>query len=124
MALLRRLPRAVLVFAGAAVGTAGRVAVAVVVSHPAVGTLLVNLAGSVGLGVLVGLRRRRRGREAVVVSFAAIGLLGAFTTFGGFVRDLAALAAEGSPWGVGYLGASLVGGLVGAAVGRRLGAVT
>ena len=107
-------------------GTAARAAVGVAL--PASGglpwaTLLVNLTGSLLLGVVVGGARvsPRWERYRLLVG---TGIAGAFTTFSTFAVELHPAVGSGRGLAaVGYGAASIAGGLVaalvGAAVGRR-----
>jgi CrcB protein len=92
-----------------------------------VGTLAVNVAGSLALGLLAGV-----GPPAATV--AGTGLLGAFTTFSTFAADAVALAEGGGADGDGgagrptggrtraaaYVAVTLVAGVAAAGAGRAL----
>ncbi|MEZ5175521.1 MAG: CrcB family protein [Acidimicrobiia bacterium] len=86
-------------------------------------TLAVNLAGS----LLVGFYLARRQRAVIAewsLRFWAIGVLGSFTTFSMFsVEVFGLLDMDATVVAVGYVGASLLGGVAAALVGRRLGTV-
>jgi CrcB protein len=85
------------------------------------GTLLINVSGSLVLGVLAGLAAHH-GVSARVVTVAGTGLLGAYTTFSTFSFDTVALAETGRMRAAATnLGASLVLGLGAAAVGLVVG---
>ncbi len=85
------------------------------------GTLLINVSGSLVLGVLAGLAAHN-GVSAQVVTVAGTGLLGAYTTFSTFSFDTVALAEAGRiRAAAANLGASLVLGLGAAAVGLVVG---
>lgn len=86
-----------------------------------VATLVVNLVGSLLLGLYLGSRRR-----AVVarpsLEFWAIGALGSFTTFSTFSVEVIHLLDAGAAVAAGaYVVASTVGGLVAVLLGDRLG---
>ncbi|CAN5251460.1 N/A [soil metagenome] len=85
-------------------------------------TLLVNLVGSLVLGLLVA-RLWPVAPEWMRAGLGA-GLLGSFTTFSAVIASLFTLTRAGVG-GVGllYLAISLIGGLALAAVGLRLGRV-
>lgn len=53
---------------------------------PAVGTGVVNVAGSLALGILVGWYSNRGGGEAIRLVFGT-GLLGGFTTFSAWMAE-------------------------------------
>jgi fluoride exporter len=117
-----RWQRRVLVLIGGAFGSLGRAAVTDWVpaggGWPA-GTLLVNLTGSFLLGVLSASTGRRR---RLVIPLLGVGLLGAYTTFGTFAYEVWAMAVGHRWWvAVGYVVASVAGGLVAAVLGMRLG---
>jgi CrcB protein len=78
-------------------------------------TLLVNLAGAFTLGVVVMYGRRHW--SGVTVAGIGVGVLGAFTTFSTLAGETWVLLDE-QRWAatVGYVAASLIGG-VGAAIG-------
>ncbi len=89
-------------------------------------TLLVNVVGSLALGVLAGWMERRPAAPWWLRPLLAVGVLGGFTTFSTYVLDARGLLAGGH----GDVGAlALVGGVlagagavvVGLAVGRRAG---
>lgn len=77
-------------------------------------TMLVNIAGSLAMGLLVGwLARRSSGSSAEIRLFLATGLLGGFTTFSAFSLDFAVLwernaIAQAGLYVVGSVGLSLV----------------
>ncbi|HHG89163.1 MAG TPA: fluoride efflux transporter CrcB [Devosia sp.] len=90
-----------LVGAGGALGAMGRYGVGVLVGRMGVtgfpfATLIVNIAGSLAMGLLVGLLAKLLPtwqNEARL--FVAVGLLGGFTTFSAFSLDAIALLERG-----------------------------
>ena len=81
------------------------------------GTFFVNVAGSFALGfLLLAMERLSLGEE--VRRFAAIGVLGAFTTFSAFSFDVAMLLREGE-WlrAGGYAAGSVVVGVTALVLG-------
>jgi CrcB protein len=81
----------------------------------------VNLAGCLLMGALVGAIARDRRRERWR-PFAAVGVLGGFTTMSAFAAEVRDLAAGGSPaLGLGYAAASVLLGLGAVLLGVRLG---
>lgn len=117
------------VFLGGALGTVARYLLA---AHHAAGpgsfpwvTLVVNLTGSLAVGFLVPLTEHIADRAAVVRPLLLIGFLGGWTTYSTMAVDVTLLAEQGHiAAGLGYLAATVVGGLTlvvaGHAVGRRL----
>ena len=109
-------------------GAAGSVARASVTSNVAsvrgwpLGTLAVNLAGSLLLGWLLARLGRSAQPLTYTVPLLAIGLLGAFTTFGTFAFEVWTLAVA-DHWflAVGYITVSIGLGLPCAVAGARIG---
>lgn len=86
------------------------------------GTLLVNLVGSLAIGLLYVLLVERHGVPAEWRALLLTGLLGGFTTFSAFALESASLWQAGSG-GVAlvYMLASLAGCVAGAALALTLG---
>ena len=78
------------------------------------GTLLVNVAGSLILGLLAG-------TSAPVPVVVGVGGLGAFTTFSTFAADTLDLAADRPVRAVGHVLTTVVLGVTAAAAGLALG---
>lgn len=73
------------------------------------GTMFVNIAGSLAMGILIAVLARRSGMSAEVRLFLATGLLGGFTTFSAFSLDVAVLWERGeAASAAGYVAASVV----------------
>jgi fluoride exporter len=120
---------AVLVGLGAAVGAPSRYLVDRVVQartsaggvrYP-LGTLLINLSGSLVLGLLIGLASGH-GVSAEVLAAVGTGWCGAYTTYSTFAYETIQLTHDG--YGVraaGYVLVSIMGGLALAALGYTLG---
>jgi CrcB protein len=73
------------------------------------GTVFVNIAGSLAMGLLAGWLARRTGGSSMEMRlFLATGILGGFTTFSAFSLDLAVLWQRGA---------------IGAAAGYAIGSV-
>ena len=87
------------------------------------GTLVVNLAGSLVIGVLLGLATDRGALAAPARMFLVTGLLGGFTTFSAFSWEALALLRAGHASAAGgYVAGSVLGGLLAAAAGWLLAA--
>ncbi len=83
-------------------------------------TFGVNVVGSALLGGFVASREGET-RESSMVGFVAVGLLGSFTTFSAFTREVEHMLEVSMPLhALGYVSASLVGGVLAAAGGHRL----
>lgn len=112
---------------GAAVGAPSRYLVdrAVQARHDSLvpwGTMLVNVVGSLVLGVLVGLATGRDVPDAVVLTLGT-GLCGALTTYSTFGYETFRLVEDGARlYAVLNAGLSLLAGLGAAAAGYALGA--
>lgn len=86
-----------------------------------VGTLVVNVAGSLALGVVAAIADASVASE-VLRSALAIGFLGAFTTFSTFSLEAVRLLQDGEPArAVGYVAASVVLALLAVWAGLELG---
>ena len=85
------MKQALIVFLGGGLGSALRYGVskmlnAVVPSFP-FGTMIVNIIGSLVIGVLLGLSMKENGVEENTLLFLAVGLCGGFTTFSAFAYE-------------------------------------
>ena len=90
-----------LVAAGGAIGSVARYGAGVLVgkawssSFP-LGTMLINIAGSLAMGVFIGyLARTVPAWQADARLFVAVGVLGGFTTFSSFSLDAIAMFERG-----------------------------
>lgn len=120
------LLRLAAVFLGGIVGTGLRWALDVVFASQnegfPVSTLLVNVVGSLALGVLVGGIRMRAGVPGWVGAGLGTGVLGSFTTFSALASALVVQTASEQYFIAGiYLIASLLLGLGAALLGLRIG---
>ena len=120
---------ALLVALGGALGSVLRWAVAIGVARATReptfpwGTLVVKLAGSLVIGVLLGLAADRGALAAPARLFLVTGLLGGFTTFSAFSWEALALLRAGHASAAGgYVAGSVLGGLLAAAAGWLLAA--
>ncbi len=83
-------------------------------------TLLVNLTGCLLMGLLLGALAARDPEPAWARPFLAVGVLGGFTTFSAFAVEVVDLADAGAlATALGYLLASVVGGVLAVAAGIR-----
>ncbi len=90
------------------------------------GTLVINVAGSLLLGLLVGWQTLGSGRDTAhtLASVAGTGFCGGFTTFStAHVESFRLWFTEGWSRGVGYAVLTLVGSVAGAALGLSLGSL-
>lgn len=86
------------------------------------GTLAVNIAGSLAMGLFVELLARRFGGSAELRLFVATGILGGFTTFSAFSLDVAVLYERGAVAQAAlYVAASLLVAVTALFVGMWLG---
>jgi CrcB protein len=113
-----------LVAIGGALGSMARYGTGVLVgkvwsaSFP-LGTMLINIAGSLAMGLLVGLLARTTPSwQSEARLFVAVGVLGGFTTFSSFSLDAIAMIERGE-WALAalYVVGSVLIGLVGLYVG-------
>ena len=115
-----------IVFAGAGVGGAMRHGVNLASERLfgaglPYGTLIVNVAGSLLMGLLAGYFFGRNPADQAVWAFLGAGLLGGFTTFSAFSFDMFAMIERGQ-WAPAafYALVSVIGALALFALGFRL----
>lgn len=73
------------------------------------GTLMVNIFGSLLMGLFIGLVAKYQATHQALHLFVAIGLLGGFTTFSSFSLDVVSLAQRGEMTGAAlYAAGSMV----------------
>jgi CrcB protein len=114
------------VAAGGALGSLGRYAVGLALPHvPADfpwATFLVNVTGSMAMGLLVAWVLSMADPHPWLRPFLGVGVLGGWTTFSSFALDVHALtAANHAGLAVGYVLSSFVVGLIGVGLGIGLG---
>ena len=119
-----REPLAVLV--GGTLGTALRLAIDGALPHGdaefALGTLLINVAGSFVLGLLAASLWVRPSTPAWLRAGLGVGVLGAFTTFSAVAVSVVAMARDGGGMlALAYLAASFALGLAAALAGLLAG---
>lgn len=109
-----------IVFLGAGIGGAARHGVNVAASRLLgfglpYGTLAVNIAGSLIMGLLIGWFSHKADPGQSWRLFLTTGLLGGFTTFSAFSLDVALLYERGQLWAAGFYAATsfalAIGGL-------------
>ena len=106
-----------LVAAGGALGAAARYGTVVAVGRLAGfgfpwGTMAVNLAGSLVLGLLIGALAHGLHLSQEARGLIVVGFLGAFTTFSTFSLDTVTLLERGHWWpAFGYVAGSVVAGI-------------
>jgi fluoride exporter len=115
------------VLAGGLLGSAARIGISdllpVTPGRLPVATLTVNLAGSLLLGFYLA-RREQTVTARLSLQFWGIGVFGSFTTFSAFSIEVVHLLDQGrAATAVGYIAGSMVGGLILALAGQRLGSV-
>lgn len=107
--------------AGGAFGASLRYAFLALVQGGALGIFLLNVAGSLALGLFVA---SGEGRPEFLTVFLGTGLLGALTTFSTFSGDAVRLFVANPAQSALYVGASVALGiaafLIGLALGRAL----
>ncbi|WP_311259960.1 CrcB family protein [Microbacterium sp. WCS2018Hpa-9] len=109
-----------LVFAGGGIGTAARLAVGLGMPDAGglpIGTLAVNVLGSLLIGILAARLPRTTGLRV----FLGTGVLGGFTTYSAFMTGAVGLWSAAPLVAFAYAAGSLVLGLAAAAWGLRLG---
>lgn len=85
------------------------------------GTFIVNVGGSLAIGVVIGVGSGSPWFEAGGRTFLVAGLLGAFTTFSAFSADALRLWATGRlGWAAAYVLGSVALSLAAAFIGYRL----
>ena len=115
-----------LVAAGGAVGASARHLVAQAGARAfgggfPLGTLVINVVGCFLMGALIGVFDARGGGREGLRLFLAAGVLGGFTTFSAFSADFLELWERGEAiTALGYVGASVILSLAGAAAGLWL----
>jgi CrcB protein len=117
------------VFVGGAIGTVSRFVLdsfhPTPPGHFPYATLIINLSGSLAIGLLIPVVEALYARLPLARPFLVVGILGGWTTFSTLVVDADLLVRSGNLLvALGYLVATLIGGvalvMVGDAAGERL----
>ncbi len=83
-------------------------------------TLLVNLSGCLLLGALLAALAHRSPEPSWARPFLGVGVLGGYTTYSTFAVEVVDLVDDGAvALAIGYLLASVVGGILAVALGAR-----
>ena len=121
------MPNLLYVMAGGAIGAGlrfevGRLALRQLGPGFPWGTLIVNLAGGLAMGLVAGLGARAAGVSEGARLFLAVGVLGGFTTFSAFSLELLTMIERGElVVALLYAAGSVVAGLALAAAGFTIG---
>jgi len=84
------------------------------------GTLIINIAGGLFMGLLVGVLTARGGSEPLRL-LLGVGVLGGFTTFSAFSLDVVTLMERGmAPAAIGYALASVLISVTALYIGKTL----
>ncbi len=114
-----------LVGLGGALGAMARYGIGTAVPAPANGfplaTALINIAGSLAMGVLIGVLAKTTPQyQNEIRLFVAVGIFGGFTTFSSFSLDAITLIERGDfPLATAYIVGSVVLSLAGLYVGLQ-----
>ena len=112
-----------IIFVGAGIGGAIRHGVNVAAARLLglgfpFGTLIVNVVGSLAIGILTGYFTSRTGISEQIRMFLATGVLGGFTTFSAFSLDVVLLWERGQAGlAIGYVLASVLLSVIGVIAG-------
>lgn len=121
-AVLPRPSLLLAVFVGGCAGGLARYAVTSGSTGVPWSTLWVNVSGAFALAVLLVVALEVLPQSTYVRPLLGSGFCGALTTFSGIVVPVSTLTRDGRPLaGLGYLGASVLGGLAAAVVGLLVG---
>ncbi|GAA2897769.1 fluoride efflux transporter FluC [Microbacterium esteraromaticum] len=110
------LRRAALAAAGGAVGTAARLGLGMLIADAPASVLVANIVGAMLLGILTA-----RLPASDLRILLGTGVLGGFTTYSAFAVDSIGLWSASPALAAGYVAASLIGGLLAAWIGLRVG---
>lgn len=114
-----------LVAFGSAIGGMARYAISLAMNRHACGfpwgTFSVNVAGSLVIGLVIGLVAHPIGHAAAWRAFAVVGVCGGFTTFSTFSNESLRMLESGQ-WGMFalYVFGSVAAGIVAVALGYAL----
>jgi CrcB protein len=109
---------------GGSLGAASRFVISTILFVPGQfpwATLVINIAGSFGIGLLWGFGHQQAWFEQWGRYLLVVGLLGGFTTFSAFSLETVGLLESGRLAGaVGYVSASVLGCVLMAWIGQRI----
>jgi fluoride exporter len=114
------------IFMGGALGTVSRYLLDSAHSTPSghfpVTTLCINVSGSLAIGFAIPVAEKLTGQAPWLRPFAIVGVLGGWTTYSTLAVDAVLLAKGGhAALTVGYLAATVLGGIAIVVVGNALG---
>jgi len=115
------------VAAGGAIGAclrhvSGMIALRIMGSGFPWGTLLVNVTGSLVMGLFIAWMTKKTGTSNEIRLFVATGILGGFTTFSAFSLDVANMIERGAmAHALGYITASVIISVIAIFIGLWFG---
>ena len=117
------MTKLLLVFMGGGLGATARFLVTTMLSGKfgnfPLGTLTVNILGSLIMGIVIGILA---GRHESIRLFVAVGFLGGFTTFSSFSAETLALIHEGQIFSaIANVIVSVIASLIACAGGLKIG---
>jgi CrcB protein len=118
----------VTIAAGGVVGAEGRYGVSRLISSDPLSfpwaTLLVNVVGGFGIGVLMAVLGRAARPHPLLRPFLGVGVLGGFTTFSTYSTDIYRLIDVGRPeLALGYAALTVIAALAATVAGMAVGSV-
>lgn len=110
-----------LVACGGALGAAARYLIETASNSAYLTTFLINVSGSLLLGLLMGVLVGRGTKAPGVVAFAGTGFLGGFTTFSAYATWSLWFGTDTQAVATGYFVAAILAGIACAGIGFALG---
>jgi fluoride exporter len=84
-------------------------------------TLIINVLGSLAIGILFGLSMKYKGLAPDLMAFLRVGICGGFTTFSTFALEIVNLMGTGKLWmSVAYMALSLILGIAAVFAGKAI----